>query len=493
MDTPSSARFMALGGPGNRRLPLTPRPGPRTSTIRRPREEAVGTETSAESPVVETAPAAPHSPPAPPAAPAPAPAAAPAEREARAARQTLDGDALLAELEALGRGGLDALLQGKSARRVRAGDRVTGIVVRVTADTVFVDVGGKAEASLDLSELDAVPALGDSLTAQVLSTGADGIRLAARMSGRAGVDMLEDAREAGIPVEGRVEARNSGGFTVRIGGVSAFCPVSQIDRVPEADLDRYIGLTASFLIMDIRGRDVVVSRRKLQDEAAEETGAKLLATLKSGDAVEGVVASTRDFGVFVDLGGLLGLVHRSELGWDPEALPPARGDRVSVRVLEVDREKRKVSLSMKDQALSPWSRVGRDFHEGEVYPGKVTRLVAYGAFVSVAPGLEGLVHISNLANARVETPSAVVQPGQDVKVRVLGVDWERQRLDLGIKQAEGAEEHEVGAASSGPRPKAAPQSLGTMADLMSKVKLPPPRAPAPAAAAPAATGKKGRR
>ena len=403
------------------------------------------------------------------------------EREAppRASRQTLDGDALLAEFEALGKGGLDALLKGQTARRFRAGDRVTGTVVRVTADSIFVDIGGKAEASLDRSELDgAPPALGSSLTAQVLSTGADGIRLASRMSG-AGLSMLEDAHEAGIPVEGRVEARNSGGFTVRIGGVSAFCPVSQIDRVPESALDRYIGLTASFLITDVRGRDVVVSRRKLQYEAAEEMGAKLLTTLKSGDAVEGVVASTRDFGVFVDLGGLLGLVHRSELGWDPEALPPARGDRVSVRVLEVDRDKRKVSLSMKDQALSPWSRVGRDFHEGEVYAGKVTRLVAYGAFVSVAPGLEGLVHISNLANTRVEQPSSVVQPGQDVKVRVLGVDWERQRLDLGIKQAEGATEADLSVAAPGPRAKAAPQSLGTMADLWSKVKLP---APAPAKA-----------
>lgn len=480
---------------------MTPRPGIRTPTIRRPREDGSSTELSEESTATATAQASSPPPAAPaeehhaPAHPRSAQLSTPAPDPApRAQGPSLDGDALMAELEALGRGGLDALLKGQTARRFRAGDRVTGTVVRVGSDSVFVDIGGKSEASLDLAELDgAPPALGDSLTAVVLSTGADGIRLAAKMTGRAGVGMLEDARDAGIPVEGRVESRNTGGFTVRIGGVSAFCPLSQIDRLPENDLDRYIGLTDRFLVMDIRGRDVVVSRRKLQEEAAEEAGAKLLQTLKPGDAVDGVVANTRDFGVFVDLGGLLGLVHRSELGWDPEAVPPARGDRVSVRVLEVDRDKKKVSLSMKDQALSPWSRVGRDFHEGEVYPGRVTRLVAYGAFVSIAPGLEGLVHISNLANQRVEQPSSVVQPGQDVRVRVLGVDWDRQRLDLGIKQA--GEEFDTSAAapaSGGPRPAKVPQSLGTMADLMSKVKIPEKAAPA-APSAPAAPATRRRR
>ena len=471
---------------------MTPRPGPRTSTIRRPREDAQTTETNAEqvaSPAPAQTPApAPAPAPAPPPAPAPTPrVVTPAAYAEPHVANGVDGDALLAELAALGQGELDALLKVQTAKRVRAGDRVTGTVVRVTSDTVFVDIGSKSEAALELHEVDGpAPTVGQSLTAMVLSAGADGIRLAARMSGRAGLGLLEDAKEAGIPVEGRVESRNTGGFTVRVGGVSAFCPVSQIDRLPESDLDRYIGITDRFLIMDIRGKDVVVSRRKLQDEAAEEAGAKLLTTLTPGDALDGVVANVRDFGVFVDLGGLLGLVHRSELGWDPEAAPPSRGDRVSVRVLEVDRDKKKVSLSMKDHALSPWSRVGKDFFEGEVYAGRVTRLVPYGAFVSIAPGLEGLVHISNLANQRVESPAAVVQPGQEVRVRVLGVDWDRQRLDLGIKQAGDEYVEERPASGAGPRPRPAPQSLGTMADLLAGFKVPEKKAAEKVAEKPAA-------
>lgn len=466
--------------------PLKPR---ETSTIRRPRADA---------PIADPAstedPAGPALPPvvtafrqSEPRAIADPPPSAPEPH------LTLDGTALLAELDALGSGGLDALLRGQSARRVAAGDRVEGTVARVTSDTVFVDIGAKSEAILERAELDGpVPVVGEPLVAFVLSTGERGIRLARRLSGHAGLDMLQDAREAEIPVEGRVESRNAGGFVVRVSGTAAFCPASQIDRVPDSDPDHYLGLTALFLVTDIRGKDVVVSRRAVLDRDAEANAARLWETLAPGDALDGQVSATKEYGVFVDVGGLVGLVHKSELGWDPEALPPARGDRVRVRVVEVDREARKLSLSLRDSAVGPWSRVGTDFLEGGVYPGKITRLVPYGAFVSIAPGLEGLVHISNLAERRVDQPAQAVRSGQDVMVRILGVDHERQRLDLGIRQA--TDEGEMPTPPAGAT-KQGPSSLGTMADLFAGVKIAARAAPAradPARAAPAATPKKKR-
>lgn len=411
--------------------------------------------------------------------PAPAAARAPI-LVAPPAGPTMDPSALLAELDALPAGGLEALLLGSAmARRVHAGDRANGNVVRVTADTVFVDIGAKSEALMDRAEFEgAPPAVGEALSAFVLSTGADGVRLARRLSGRAGLGMIEDARDAEIPVEGRVEARNSGGFTVHVAGVTAFCPLSQIDRYPASDLDSYIGLVSGFMVTDIRGKDVVVSRKAALARDAAENAVKIWSSIKEGDALDGVVAGVKDYGVFVDVGGVTGLVRRSELGWDPDAAPPARGERVSVRVIEVDRDNHKLGLSMKDPTLGPWARVGKDFHVGEVYPAKISRLTTFGAFASLSPGLEGLIHVSNLSKARVEQPSHAVRPGQEVRVRVLGIDHERQRLDLGIKQAEeGWEPDETDRRAPTP---IGPQTLGTMADLFAAVKLPSKAAPAPA-------------
>ena len=185
---------------------------------------------------------------------------------------------------------------------------------------------------------------------------------------------------------------------------------------------------------------------------------------------EGVVTGVRDFGVFVDIGGIQGLVHVSELSWDSEATPPSRGDRVSVRVLDVDRDANRMSLSMKDPAFAPWNKVGVDFVIGGVYTGSVTRLTDFGAFVKLAPGLEGLVHISNIAKERIEHPGDVLKTGERVEVRLLNIDDDRQRLGLGIKQVK-----EPGA-DAPKRDKPAPRrhtsgSLGTMADLFGGLKL----------------------
>ena len=322
-------------------------------------------------------------------------------------------------------------------------DEASGRVVRIEGETIFVDVGGKSEALLDLNELEERPEIGAEISAYVLRIGGSGLQLTQKIGGHdADLETLEQAREAGVPVEGRVKSSNSGGFTVMVGGMTAFCPLSQIDRIPSEDKSIYLEQTYPFRIIDIDGRKVVLSRRAILEEEAAEKAAELWEKTAPGDVAEGVVTGVRDFGVFVDIGGIQGLVHVSELSWDTEATPPSRGDRVSVRVLEVDRDANRLSLSLKDPALSPWNKVGSEFIIGEVYTGAVVRLTEFGAFVKLAPGLEGLVHISNISKNRIEHPSEVLKIAERIEVRLLNIDDDRQRLGLGIKQVSQQARHQ---------------------------------------------------
>ncbi len=394
-------------------------------------------------------------------------ARAPAERG-----PALNADALMAEVNDLTPEQLAELLSAGAPRRYRPGDEATGTVVRIEGGTVFIDVGGKAEALLELAELPERPALGDTIKAYVLRIGGNGMRLSQRLGGGdADLETLQQARDAGVPVEGRVKSSNSGGFTVAIGNVSAFCPISQIDRFPGDDPSIYIDQTFPFRVIDIADRKVVVSRRAILDEEAEVKAAELWEKTAAGDVADGVVTGVRDFGVFVDIGGIQGLVHRSELSWSSDTSPPSRGDRVSVRILDVDRDAKRMSMSMKDPAFAPWNRVGTDFVIGGIYSGTVVRLTEFGAFVKLAPGLEGLVHISNISRERIEHPDAVLSVEQRVQVKVLNIDDDRQRLGLGIKQVTDPD-----AATATPQEPPAPRShaagnLGTMADLFSGLKL----------------------
>jgi small subunit ribosomal protein S1 len=383
---------------------------------------------------------------------------------------SLDAEALMAEVNDLTSEQLEALMSAGAPRRYRPGDEASGRVVRIEGETVFVDVGSKSEALLDINELEERPKIGAELTAYVLRTDGNGMRLSLKVGGHdADIETLEQAREAGVPVEGRVKSSNTGGFTVMVGGMTAFCPHSQIDRIPSDDKSIYLDQTYSFRVIDIEGRKVVLSRRAILDEEAAEKAEGLWETTKPGDVAEGVVTGVRDFGVFVDIGGIQGLVHVSELSWDTEATPPARGDRLSVRVLEVDRGANRISLSMKDPALSPWNKVGSDFVIGELYTGTVVRLTDFGAFVKLAPGLEGLVHISNISKDRIEHPSDVLKAEQRIEVRLLNIDDDRQRLGLGIKQVS-QPDSDTPKQAPGPRRHTA-GSLGTMADLFGGLKL----------------------
>ncbi len=405
-----------------------------------PPAQAPGTPALAEPSAPSSVPTAPEDPP-------PEPSVAPSPSlEALAAMDTDTFTALMDKVAA-------------RARDHRVGDDVEGRVVRLDGDIAWVDLGGKAEAFIattDLAPGEAVP--GTLIRARLLAEREDGLVLArlVRPSGDRG--LLVAAREARIPVLGRVEARNAGGYVVSLGGIPGFCPVSQIDRFPGRDLDRFVGQSFPFQVTEVGEREVLVSRRALQDAEVQQNRDRFWSSVRPGDVLEGVVTSVRDYGAFVDLGGVEGLIHRSEMSWEPVEDPNrllARWDTVRVKVLEVERKRQRVALSLRLPETGPWSRVGTDFVTDGIYEGRVTRLADFGAFVEIAPGLTGLVRTPNLSWDRIETPADAVQPGQVVQVRLLEVDDRRHRLDLGIRQAQEdplqamAERYPVGAEVTG--------------------------------------------
>lgn len=365
-------------------------------------------------------------PPAVPAAPAPAPsrpaATRPASPAARAApvepeRPRLSTDDLMA-IAGMSPSEMAAAMAGNLPKaRAQLGERVQGRVVRIGASVVFVEIGGKAEASIDRAELpDARP--GDVIDAMVLSADEGGVRLSLKLSGQAAMDHLEDALETGVPVEGVVKSRNPGGFEVRIGSVSAFCPISRMSRITGVDPDGYIGQTLQFRVIET-GDKIVLDRRVLQDAIAEAKAGELWSTLEVGQELRGVVRNVLPFGVFVDVGGIDGLIPRREL----QGSDPAPGMGLEVRVLEIDRAAKKLTLSARDPANDPWNAVGVSVRGGSVVEGEVVRVAQFGAFVELAPGLQGVVHISRL-------PHGLPKVGTRLRVRIVEVDHERQRLSL---------------------------------------------------------------
>jgi len=331
----------------------------------------------------------------------------------------------------------------------RVGDRVRGRVVSVSGDVVLLDIGGRAEAVADAREFrgpDGEPgvAVGDTLELRVVQAG-EPLTLArsAPRRARRPVGALRQAREAGLPVRGRVTAVNPGGLTIDLDGVRAFCPLSHIDEQRVEDPAPFVGRSLEFLVEEVdeaRAR-VVVSRRRLLARRRAEAQRERLASLASGQELEGVVARLEPYGAFVDLGGVEGLVHVSEISH--MRLAHARdalgaGDTVRVRVLEVDRGKGgrpRISLSIRALEPDPWATAVARFAVGSRHPGVVVRLADFGAFVNLAPGIDGLVHVSHVSDRRVVHVREALSPGQAVEVLVLGVEPERRRIALSIREA----------------------------------------------------------
>jgi small subunit ribosomal protein S1 len=246
------------------------------------------------------------------------------------------------------------------------------------------------------------------------------------------------------PLAGSVRGTNKGGYTIDLGGRRAFCPHSQMDLFRVEDPDAMVGLDLTFRIIELSedGRNIVLSRRAVLEEEREQKASKTRATLAVGDVLEGKVTRLAPFGAFVDLGGLEGLVHVSQISHQRIESPNSLlkvGQEVKVQVLEIQNlgegRRERISLSMKALATDPWPESARQFEVGQETDGKVTRLTNFGAFVELQPGVEGLVHISELSTRRVFHPREIVQEGQEIPVRVLNIDLDRRRISLSLKQS----------------------------------------------------------
>lgn len=352
---------------------------------------------------------------------------APEPNASTAPHRHIDTEDLLA-IASMDPAELAALMEGSvHMPRVDIGSQVKGIVARVGREDLFVDIGGKAEGTLDKAELPEA-SVGDEVTAFVLAIEEGIVRLSSRLTGSAAAGHLDEARESGIPVDGRITGRNSGGFEVRVGSVRAFCPMSRISRLPEVDLDAYVGQTLQFRVLE-SGDKVVLDRRSLQEEEIAAKAEELWEKIAPGDSFRGIVRNIQTFGIFVDIGGVDGLVPKRELGWSADLSRFSKGQGIEVHVLEVDREARRLTLSAKDSGDDPWNLVGRDFVAGGIYEGEVARVEEYGVFVELAEGLQGLAHVSKLAGSAPKV-------GETLRVRLVSVDSDRRRLELAPASAD---------------------------------------------------------
>jgi small subunit ribosomal protein S1 len=332
------------------------------------------------------------------------------------------------------------------------GDVVTGHVVRIDNDEVLVDIGYKSEGVIPAGELsirksvdpsDEV-SLGEEVDALVLTKeDQDGRLILSKKRARfeKAWRRIEAAAESGEPVEGAVIEVVKGGLIIDL-GVRGFLPASLVDirRVP--NLDEYMGQTIECKVIELnRSRNnVVLSRRAVLEEQRKEDRERILDRLQPGQVVVGTISNIVDFGAFVDLDGIDGLIHISELSWSHVNHPSeilSIGDEVSVKVLDIDRQRQRISLGLKQTQEDPWQRVVDTYNIGDELEGNVTKVVTFGAFVEILDGVEGLVHISELAQHHVDNPREIIQPGDPVRVKILEIDSERRRLSLSIKRVEG--------------------------------------------------------
>ena len=330
------------------------------------------------------------------------------------------------------------------AKRFERGQTIEGTVVAIGPEVAFVDVGGKGEATIDIDELKDADgrlevAVGDRIQAVLVST-TGGLTLSRRLArGAATERQIEEAFHSGLPVEGKVEKVVKGGYEVRIGGQRAFCPFSQIDTARTADPSAHEGHVYAFRIVEYKegGKNLIVSRRALLEEQQRAGADEVRRSIVPGAVLTGRITSVRDFGAFVDLGaGVQGLLHVSEMGWsrvtDPSQLVQP-GEEITVKVLQVDEGKQKISLGLKQLSADPWSRVHEAYAIGQVRTGRVTRITEFGAFVELEPGVEALAHVSTFApTGRPKGWAAVVPPGTTAPFEILSIDPEKKRIGVAL-------------------------------------------------------------
>ncbi|MGN6373726.1 MAG: 30S ribosomal protein S1 [Solirubrobacteraceae bacterium] len=331
------------------------------------------------------------------------------------------------------------------------GEVVTGHVVRIDKDEVLVDIGYKSEGVIPANELSIRKSvdphdevhLGEEVDAMVLTKeDQDGRLIMSKKRARfeKAWRRIEAAAESGEPGTGSVLEVVKGGLIIDL-GVRGFLPASLVDirRVP--NLDEYLGTEIETKVIELnRSRNnVVLSRRAVLEEERKEVRQQILDRLQPGLIVEGQISNIVDFGAFVDLDGIDGLIHISELSWSHVNHPSEIlniGDTVQVKVLDIDRDRQRISLGLKQTQEDPWQRIVDTYNVGDELEGKVTKVVTFGAFVEILDGVEGLVHISELAGHHVESPREIVHPSDEIRVKILEIDSDRRRLSLSAKRVE---------------------------------------------------------
>lgn len=328
--------------------------------------------------------------------------------------------------------------------RLRPGQKIEATVVRIAKEWIFLDLGAKSEGAVAKNEFidgegNLTVAEGDRVQVYFLSEKNNERLFTAKVSGGAVAGHLDEACRNGIPVEGTVTGETKGGFEVRFSGsVRAFCPFSQMEMRRIENAEEYIGKKFAFRITKFseHGKNIVVSRRALLEEERAQQKEALQESLAIGQTVKGIITSIRDFGAFVDIGGIEGLIPISEIAWGRIEDIHERisvGQEVTVTVLKLDWDQDRYSFSLKDSLPDPWEEISGMFSEGNIVTGKVVRLTEFGAFVTLAPGIDGLVHISKLgAGRRISHPREVVQVGDALEVKIDSVDSEKKRLSLSL-------------------------------------------------------------
>ncbi len=366
-----------------------------------------------------------------------------------------------------------------TGQQLRPGDKIEAVVADISGENIFLDLGGKSEGVLNAAECrneegELTICVGDKAKVFFLTQRGGELVFTTRIgSGRAaGLEELEQAFQAGIPVKGMVKEEIKGGFQITVAGHRAFCPYSQMGLHRAESADVYLEQEMAFKIIEFgrKGRNIIVSARALLEEEREQCKQQLRDSLHEGDRVEGTVSSIRDFGAFVDLGGADGLIPISELAWgQTERVEDVLsvGQQVSVLIKKIDWDKERISLSLKDTLENPWDRVEEKYAPSSVHSGTVSRLAAFGAFVNLEPGVDGLLHISKLGGGRrINHPREVLSVGQEVTVKIDNVEKAQQRISLVPEDYTPKVEEEQ---NWTPPPKdTAPKSMGTFGDLLNR-------------------------
>lgn len=372
-----------------------------------------------------------------------------------------------------------------TVRHLEPGQKVKATIAGIAGNSVFLDVGGKNEGVLEASEVrdangELTVAVGDTIDVYFLRSSKGEQVFTIRLGSGKNTAHLEEAWRNAIPVEGLVKEEVKGGFSITLGGsIRAFCPYSQmgLHRVEDAGAE-YTGRHLNFLITryDENGRNIVVSARALMEQEREQKQEALRTMLEEGATVQGVITSIRDFGAFVDLGGVDGLIPVSEIGWTrveniKEHL--SLGQEVTVIIKKLDWNAKRISLSLKETMPNPWDAVATSFPEGSIHTGTIARLTNFGAFVTLAPGVDGLIHISKLGGGRkIHHPREVVETGQEIEVRIEEINHDTRKISLAPSDfvnpepSENAEKEDYKQFLSQKNSRKEEQSLGSLGALL---------------------------